>query len=115
MDDGCELVMVRTQNPRVERGLVDALDELKGDGRITDYIMHREVCKGVFGRMLTMMIPESMHKPTNRLYRSLLEYKNGDCFEISAYVRTPAMDEKERKERDERDRCSGFDVGSMCY
>ncbi|PIN74782.1 hypothetical protein COV18_06195 [Candidatus Woesearchaeota archaeon CG10_big_fil_rev_8_21_14_0_10_37_12] len=78
--EGLDRFVTYTQNPRVERGLVNAFDEFNVGGFKTD--LRRELVPGRYGRMLTESKPFSGDKEIDALYNQL-DYDAGDSFKLT--------------------------------
>jgi hypothetical protein len=81
-DLGCTSIMTRTQNPCVERGILDAMEEAKDAGVISAYALsERKMQIGAYGRMLTQEKPLSNDTILNKEYAKL-NYGRGDAYEL---------------------------------
>lgn len=76
---GCSLITTRTQNPRVESGIMDVMEELKISGTLFSYSLSRKLVPAVYGRMLTDSVPRSTREDINLIYKSL-NYDAGDAY-----------------------------------
>lgn len=77
---GYRIVAVRTQNPKVEAGIVGALETLCAEKGISRYFLsNRTKVPGLYGRMLTDQRPISSIDRINAEYERL-DYDRGDAF-----------------------------------
>ena len=71
IDARLSFIFTRTQNPKIEKGIVATLDAFQAEGRIAGFTIAREIVRGAYGRMLTERKPEPHYEDLN--------YKAGDA------------------------------------
>lgn len=79
---GLSNLRTQTQNPSIERGIRDVLDECISQEIIQGYCVDRIKMAGVYGRMLTKKVPKSSDSDLNRVY-SRLDYPAGDAYALN--------------------------------
>ena len=75
-------ITTATQNPRVEKGIINVLNEFYSNNKINRYEVKRELLNSRYGRMLTEIRPYSLDQELNLIY-SKLNYEKGDAFLIT--------------------------------
>lgn len=75
IEAGLDLIFTQTQNPRIEEGIMSALNEQIEKGSIHQFTIERVLMKGAYGRMLTEEIPKARF-----IKYSDLDYQNGDAY-----------------------------------
>ena len=81
LDNHCDRVTLRTQNPRVEAGMRRSLDRFISAGLIEGYHVVRELKPGLYGRMLTVEQPRCDDQEIASLYAAV-DYARGDAFSL---------------------------------
>jgi|GEM_PF-1516801 len=78
IEKGYHIVSTETQNPRVEAGVKDTLDEMKRTGEIKNYSMNQRVLfKGLYGRCMYKEIPTH-----DKISYDKLDYDKGDAYAL---------------------------------
>lgn len=78
--DGVERISIRTQNPKIEKGLIDTVNVMG-----INYKLERHLHVGYYGRQLTLDKPYSNDQIFNSMY-SLLNHNRGDAFGLIVKV-----------------------------
>lgn len=82
LDKGLTNLTTRTQNPHIEKGIRNVLEDLQRDSRISGYTIRRELLTGVYGRMLTSRRPITSDDTLHEIF-SRLDYRRGDAYLIT--------------------------------
>lgn len=77
IDEKSQLYVTRTQNPRVEKGIVSALNMNIETGRISGYKLDRICMPNFYGRRLTQAPLQTDNTPFSEL-----NVDKGDCFRL---------------------------------
>lgn len=75
LDNGAQQVYTRTQNPRVEEGIVREFNRAVDEGYMRSFAVGRQALRGFYGAMLTSDIPRANH-----LSYDDLDYAKGDAY-----------------------------------
>lgn len=80
------LVFTRTQNPRVERGVLAVLDKFKQKKLIKRYQLKRTLVRGCYGTMLTKDKPKLDKSDTGKAFGKL-DFEAGDAYVLEFRIR----------------------------
>ncbi len=82
LTNSCRSVSVRTQNPRIEKGITSTMKGLVASGDIRSFRIERAKRQGLYGRMLTDVKPTAGDAEP---YADL-DYPKGDAFVLTYHI-----------------------------
>ncbi len=80
--DGYDVITTTTQNPRVEKAIIDIMEEFRSRRIVDAYSFERRLVPCAFGRALTNDTPLSRSERINTEYKRLY-YNRGDAYYLS--------------------------------